>query len=527
MVLRVLSLIGTVPMFNLIPSSSPAGAPVPAPRPHQRGLWLIAGVAATTGALLLGSAGSTLRPTPTVAVRPVLFKPSLEQSGSDAPGSSTRTVQAPGWLEADPYTVAAAALTDGVVAEILVLEGQTVEAGQVVARLVRRDAELTLARVEAERRAAEAETALASANLTAAKTDWDEPVERTRALATARAALARGDAELAQLPALIAAERAMAEQLAEELDRTEQARRSGAANEIEAVVAGKKLQAAQATVESLERRRPILEAERDLAQAELTAAERLADLRTPERLALDAARAGVIRADAALARAVVARDEAALRLDRTEIRAPISGLIQARLKYPGSKVMTSADDPHSTHVVHIYDPTKLQARVDVPLADAAKIQVGQACEVVVEILPDRIFRGEVTRITNQADLQKNTLQIKVRLIDPAIMLKPEMLTRVKFLGDEQSPDGSGAAVDSGVLVPASALVETPTGYSVQAVRDRRAGKGRLTAVPVTVIARADGWASVRGDLRPGDLLAVDHTRPVSGRVRIALAEEPS
>ena len=147
--------------------------------------------------------------------------------------------------------------------------------------------------------------------------------------------------------------------------------------------------------------------------------------------------------------------------------------------------------------------------------------------MVVEILPDRIFRGEVTRITNQADLQKNTLQIKVRLIDPAIMLKPEMLTRVKFLGDEQSPDGSGAAVDSGVLVPASALVETPTGYSVQAVRERRVGKGLLTTIPVTVLARADGWASVRGDLRPGDLLAVDHTRPVSGRVRIALAEEPS
>ncbi|MEA5612391.1 efflux RND transporter periplasmic adaptor subunit [Nodularia spumigena] len=488
---------------------------------------MVAGVAALTGALLLASAGSALRPTPLVTVRPVLFEPSTQPPAVADRTTVTRTVQAPGWLEADPYTVAAAALTDGVIDEILVLEGESVERGQPVARLVRADAELALARAEADVRGAEAEAALARAALAAAETDWDEPIERTRAAAAARSAVDRSEAELAQLPALIAAERALAEQLAEELDRTEQARRSGAANEIEAVVARKKLQAARATVEALEGRRPILVAQLDLARAELTAAERLAELRTTERLALESARAGVLRADAALAQAVAARDEAALRLERTEIRAPISGFVQARLKYPGSKVMASMDNPDSTHIVHLYDPAKLQARVDVPLADAAEIRIGQACEVVVEILPDRTFRGEVTRITHQADLQKNTLQIKVRLIDPAPILKPEMLTRVKFLGTEEPSGGSNAAADSGVLVPEPALIETPTGHSVQAVRERRAGKGRLTTIPVTVIARADGWASVRGDLRPGDLLAVDPDRPASGRVRIALSEEPS
>lgn len=511
------------------PPTGPAGrVPVPAPGPRRRALWMVAGVAGLTGALLLTSAGSALRPTPLVAVRPVLFQPSAQPEASPDRAPATRTVQAPGWLEADPYTVAAAALTDGVIDQILVLEGDTVEQGQPVARLVRADAELALARAEADRRGAESEIALARAVLAAAETDWDEPIERTRAAASARAAVARGEAELAQLPALIAAERAMAEQLAEELDRTEQARRSGAANEIEAVVARKKLEAARATVDALARREPILAAELDLARAELTAAERLAELRTPERLALESARAGVLRADAALAQAVAARDEAALRLERTVIRAPISGFVQARLKYPGSKVMASMDNPDSTHIVHLYDPAKLQARVDVPLADAAEIRVGQVCEVVVEILPDRTFRGEVTRITHQADLQKNTLQIKVRLIDPAPILKPDMLTRVKFMGSgDTSGSADAGAPDPAVLVPEQAVVETPAGHSVHAVRDRRAGKGRLTAVPVTVVTRADGWASVRGDLRPGDLLAVNPDRPVSGRVRIALAEEPS
>lgn len=511
-------------------ASGPDGR-IPPPRRRRRGVLLVAGVALVTGGLLLAAAGSSLRPVPTVSVRPVLFAPaSAEADAGQAsrPGTpAKRTVQAPGWLEADPYSVAATALTDGVVAEVLMLEGESVQEGQVVARLVRRDAELALARAEADLLAAEAAVTAAEAALHAAETDWNEPVERTRAVATAKAGLDRVRALIAQLPALIAAERALAEQLAEELERTELAHRSGAANEIEALVARKRLEASQATVQSLELQAAVLHAERDLAAAELAAAERLARLRTPERLALDDARAALAAARAAHAGAVAARDEAALRLERTEIRAPIGGAVQRRYKSPGDKVMLAMDNPESAQLLRIFDPGKLQVRVDVPLADAAEIEPGQPCEVVVEILPDRRFRGEVTRITHQADLQKNTLQIKVRLLDPSPLLKPDMLTRVKFLGSAPAREGEAARADEpAVLVPDRALVSTAQGTAVHAVRERRAGRGRLTLVPVTVLGTADGWASVRADLRPGDLLALDPPAD-AGRVRLALAEEPS
>ena len=87
----------------------------------------------------------------------------------------------------------------------------------------------------------------------------------------------------------------------------------------------------------------------------------------------------------------------------------MAGNVLRRLKGPGDKVMLGMDDPHSSHVVHLYDPGALQVRVDVPLADAAQVGVGQACEVVVDILPDEIFAGEVTRVTHEADLQKEHL----------------------------------------------------------------------------------------------------------------------
>lgn len=515
--------------FDLASNAPPSGDAVPRPASRRLGLILCAVVAVTTAALLVVSGGVSLRPTPTVLVRPVLASQTDEPAPIDRPNATpaARTVQAPGWLEADPFPIACTALTDGILAEITVLEGDRVEAGQIVARLVDDDARLALARAEAEHAIAEAARAAAEAALVAAQTDWEQPIERTRAVQTARAARDRINAQLEQLPALIAAAQARVEQLAEELDRSRKAFRSNAASEIEVVVAEKVLQAARSTAESLRKSEAILRAELAGAEAELTAATRLAELRTAERLALEAARAGLAQARAQIAQREAARDEAALRLERTVISAPISGFVQRRLKAPGDKVIVGMDDPASAQILHLYDPDHLQVRVDVPLADASQISVGQRCEVVVEILPDRVFAGEVTRITHEADLQKNTLQAKVRVLDPDPMLRPEMLTRVRFLGgtaSDPAPDRP-AGPSALVLVPESALISQGGAESVRAVRERRGGKGRLHSVPVAVVRRADGFATVRADLRPGELVAVDRTDLAdTARVRFTAPE---
>src|SRR5690606_19755873 len=238
-----------------------------------------------------------------------------------------------------------------------------------------------------------------------------------------------------------------------------------------------------------------------------------------ERRALDSAQAALAAAQAALAQADAARDEAQLRLDRMTIASPITGYIMRRLTSPGDKVMLAMDDVHSSHIAHIYDPQQIQVRGDVPLADAASVFTGQRCEVVVEILPDRTFTGEVTRITHQADVQKNTLEVKVKVLDPDPLLRPEMLTRVKFL-----PDGAGSGGGAGgqaggegaslVLVPEAALDTAGGAARVWVVRDRRAGRGVVQPVGVSIAEAPDldmraGWTAVRADLHVGDLLAIN------------------
>ncbi|MEM7629752.1 MAG: efflux RND transporter periplasmic adaptor subunit [Planctomycetota bacterium] len=527
-------------------------APTAAPRPKLTFILIPVVVFAALGALIFWSALPVLRPARTVKVAQVLptrlppERDSSNQSSDQTQGSSpTRlseaapsvTVQAPGWLEADPFFIAATALADGIVESIEVLEGDRVERGQIVAQLVAEDSQLGLRQAQAGLAAARAAVGSALAEQQAAERSWADPVELERALASSRGAVAESRAELEQLPALVEGARATLDRLTEEAARVRQATEQGAATELEFIVADREAARQRAEVAALEARRPILEARITRLSAEVTAAARNLDLRIEDQRRLDAAAAAVASARAELQAAHARQEEAALELDRMTVRAPITGYVQRRLKVPGDKVIRAMDSPHSAHLVHLYDPGRIQVRVDVPLADAANIAVGQACEVVVEVLPGRVFAGEVLRITHEADLQKNTLQAKVRVIDPDPILRPEMLTRVKFLpasnalGSGSMPTATATSAQGGppaprVLIPSTALTSNADNARIWIVTARRNGRGTLTPRSVRVVERTAQWHTVTGDIRPGDLIAVNVQSPRAGELVTITPEQP-
>lgn len=488
---------------------------------------------ATIG-VLLWSAWPVLRKDRSVQVAQVVFDRSArgaQANEADQPSvNSAQVVQAAGWLEAEPYYTACAALVDGVIERMHVLEGDFVEKGEAVATLVREDEELRLRKAEADVLAAQSRVDLARAELEAANASWDDPIELDRAIETSEASLSESRAELAQLPALIAAARARLERFEAEQRWVEQSSTSGAATELELIVAQKAVEAQRGEVDSLEARRPLLEAGIRQTEAELRAARRALDLRIEDRRRLDASRASVGFEESSLAQLEAVRDEAALALERTVIRAPITGYVQRRMKGPGDKVIRMMDSPHSNHVVHLYDPEKLQVRVDVPLADASHIRVGQPCEIVVEILPDVTFQGEVLIVTHLADLQKNTLEIKVKVLDPDPLLKPEMLSRVRFLSGGAVDSGARDATDTGsnssVLVPEDALDRASGVDRIWVIADRRGERGVLRSVEVQQVGSENGWMRVTGDVQPGSLLAIAQPGLREG-MRVSIAEEDS
>lgn len=120
----------------------------------------------------------------------------------------------------------------------------------------------------------------------------------------------------------------------------------------------------------------------------------------------------VLGAKAVVEQSDAARAEAELTLARAEVRAPVAGVVMARLAAPGSLV---GMDASTAAVAQLFDPNNLQVRTDVPLADAGKLRVGQQALVQFDSLPGQTVRGRVLRLVQQADIAKNTLQAKVLL----------------------------------------------------------------------------------------------------------------
>lgn len=473
-------------------------------------------IPAAISVALLGAAGWSARdsvlPATDVRVVPAILRSvertTLVQHESGASTSGSVVTQSAGWIEPDPYPIAISALTDGVVREVLILDGQHVKAGEIVARLIDDDARLSLRR-------AEAELASRQADLSAAQRAWENPTERRRAVDTSRAMLDQSRAELMKLDADVAAERARESELADLVQRLEQSVAARASGELELVAVKFKLQAQRAQANAIEAKRPIFEAVIRQREAEAAAADENAKLRIEELRVLDSAKATVL-----LAEAVV--DEAKLRVSRMEIRSPQDGVIMSRLVEPGSKLVLAMDASHSAHVARLFNPAKLQVRVDVPLADANKVGVGASAEIVVEALPGRIFRGVVMRMVNEADVTKNTIQFKVQIEDPDAGLKPEMLARVKFMARKTESPASKPATMTMSQLPFvhESLVSREGQQTTVLLADRRNGLAQRRAITLADERQGD-WVAVSEGLAAGDDLIAEPSNVVDGaRIRV-------
>ena len=138
---------------------------------------------------------------------------------------------------------------------------------------------------------------------------------------------------------------------------------------------------------------------------------------------------------------------------------------------PGSRVMgleATAGQSAST-VVEMYDPQKMQVRTDVRLEDVPMVTPGQPVEIATASSSQTIH-GRVLQITSAANVQKNTLEVKVELIDPPLTVGPEMLVTATFL----SPENVGSRETQGsaerMFVPAS-LIQSPGSESLVWVAD--------------------------------------------------------
>jgi HlyD family secretion protein len=310
-------------------------------------------------------------------------------------------------------------------------EGQTVAAGEVVARLD--DTELAQ------------EAAARQADVQAAQAALDELLagSRPEEIAQVRATTQRSGAFLEQLltgsrPEEIAASAAAVEAARVEVQRTKldydrlhALYEKGVARDLEHDTARAAYEAAQARLEEARQRLKIVRdgpRKEEIQQARSAleeAQQRLALVeKGPRQETIDQARARLEQVKQALA---LART----RLGYATITAPVSGLVLSKNVEPGEYVSPG------TGVVTVADLRSVYLRAYVDEGDLGRVKVGQSVRVTTDTFPDKAYSGRVSFIASEAEFtpknvqtakerQKLVYRIKVDIANPGMELKPGM-----------------------------------------------------------------------------------------------------
>jgi HlyD family secretion protein len=294
---------------------------------------------------------------------------------------------APGWQSAG-YVVATHhirvnPMVGGRIVAVCFKVGDKVGKGQVLARLDATEFEM--------------EATIAKALLKQAKARYDE-----LNAAASNDEVARAKAELDEASVAL-------RQRQQELKRTEELSRKGAAPLADYTKAESEYHAYKARVERL------------------TLVLRLLK-QPPSKNRLDAAAGAVEEAEARVKRAL-------WRLQAATVRAPCAGTILAGGAGVGANVNPVAFGDTGV-ICELADLTALEVAVDVPEKDLGRVLKGQQCAIQSDVFPKVVYRGRVERVLPLADRARGTVPVRVRLapvVPPGQTLFPEMRVRVTFL----------------------------------------------------------------------------------------------
>jgi HlyD family secretion protein len=250
-------------------------------------------------------------------------------------------------------------------------------------------------------------------------------------------------------------------------------------------------------------------ADRDLSEANIVLkrarAERLRELYrqgVQSKDSLDDAENQLSVAEAEYNKAIGAIDFAKFNVTQTVIRSPINGVVLQKYRELGDTITAFGQSPGgggATDIAQLADLSDLRCEVDINESDIAKVKMGTPATVILDAYPDDPFPATVVKIYPEADRQKGTVKVEVRVLQPDLkVIKPEMSAKVTF----QSITTQAAAAPM-VLVPKKAIVTEGSTNSVWVVRGDSAH-----LVPIIVGREFQEGVEVKQGLSGGEMVIV-------------------
>lgn len=264
-----------------------------------------------------------------------------------------------------------------------------------------------------------------------------------------------------------------------------------------------------------------------LASADLQRALRLVAEDAVAKSEVDALRARVNAANAALAAAQARVRSSSLDVEFTTVRAPISGRISDRRIDPGNLV-AAGDGPAATLLTTIVATDPLYFTFDGSeglFLKSKREGLDRGAQVQIRLQDETEYRwnGTLDFTDNGLDPRSGTIRARAVVRNPGNFLTPGMFGNMRL--------ASGGTVKA-LLVPDSAVVTDQTRKLLLTVD----AKGTVAAKPVELGPLVDGLRVVRKGLAPTDRVIIQgvqsampgsKVKPQAGRIAAPAAAAPT
>ncbi len=189
-----------------------------------------------------------------------------------------------------------------------------------------------------------------------------------------------------------------------------------------------------------------------------------------------------------------------------EVRSPFSGVISDRPVNIGE--MASA----GSALFSVVDISRIIARANVPVHEAASIRVGRAATITG---PGGELKGKVSVVSPAVDPNTTTVQIWVEAVNKGEILKPGVTAQLSIDVGE---------IPNAVIVPASALLSSEDGGDKVMIAG---SDGLAHASSVKTGVRNGDEVQILSGVKPGDQVIVEGALGLDDKAKVAVSKPGS
>lgn len=150
------------------------------------------------------------------------------------------------------------------------------------------------------------------------------------------------------------------------------------------------------------------------------------------------------------ARYEIAKSNYEFLLENTQLKAPFSGIVSGKY-FENGEIYSGAPVPAigKPAVISLIQINNLNALVNVSSSYFPSVKTGMKAEIVSDLYPGKVFKGEIYRIYPVIDNATKTFTVEVKVQNGDMKLRPGMFAKIRL------NFGEGAAV----LAPSIAIIK--------------------------------------------------------------------